>query len=412
METLKKTAQSFRISNPFHHHRSVNSESDMRNHVSKDYLTDHSRFLRAFLNAAYFFSISPFRLQLQENCNGRPEYVAKSWLLQKVLGACVSILGFGWVIRELRMCLPRSTDFHNPVKYFNVLLAIFGTLYQVETVRILWTRRNLFLKIANCQISLIITSKTAPIFYYLFFGKIGITVSWALYTGTAITHWLTVQGFVEEIIKSPSVNNDRNHIFNWSFHWWWRSLVEAGKFNFFLQNFEDAKTNDPSRNTFSTWENLIGTVSAIGLLQRQIIEAYCDFFLMMFVYTLWSSVYNFAYALRVNNLEHFPAELNNALGTVVVSTSDMNQVCLPWSMVRKNYNKLKMLADLINEAIGTNVTYLLVSAVLYYAIYFNIIFAEKENLDWTKLVGVLLYFLNACLIFNFSSNICYQVIRY
>lgn len=134
----------------------------------------------------------------------------------------------------------------------------------------------------------------------------------------------------------------------------------------------------------------------------------------MAVLTLWAPTKAFIKSLslepvddhRINLFIHTEAQLKHC--DAIIVTMDPASI-IGWSHVRSQYDDLKRLAQLINRTLGTTFSCCLVEDILYYAMYFDTIIVEQNKPDWSKLLGLFVYFAVACAILILSANICHEV---
>lgn len=126
--------------------------------------------------------------------------------------------------------------------------------------------------------------------------------------------------------------------------------------------------------------------------------------------TLWWSCKKFASKLSSTGTSRkYEIEAN---GSIAVSTQKLYQhISLNWMEILNDYEDLKKLADNINAAIGTNLTFFLVVSILDYSVSFDQLFVNgtSKAQDWSGFIILLFYFCNCCAILIVSADANRQV---
>lgn len=126
---------------------------------------------------------------------------------------------------------------------------------------------------------------------------------------------------------------------------------------------------------------------------RKLFGAYCDLIILVHVLILWNLARSFATSVSAN-LKY---------GT---TGSDISR---KWKEIESEYLELKTLAKLINEAFGTNVTFILFEFVLNYSVILDELFLFYDNPNWISIMDVTFYFCSSSIIFFLAADVCYQV---
>lgn len=90
---------------------------------------------------------------------------------------------------------------------------------------------------------------------------------------------------------------------------------------------------------------------------------------------------------------------------------DLKKPVILWEILYKEYKKLQILAEMINNVIGAHITCYLLSTIVYYAIKFDqmISGAPLSGLDWSRVPVLIFYIGCACTVLIVSADVCRQV---
>lgn len=337
-------------------------------------LSGHSStiyFLKFYLDWAYYLCLSPFKLKV----NSLGQFYPHTWLPQTLLSAAFSVLGYFWIIRDIRLSIP--TEPTNPSLYFLMILIFMFFCILTLTTKQLWMNQSEITNIVNFIAETKLSSSTENHGLMKFAALIACFV----YTGNGLA--ATVAG--EHSGPSCNVTTSGSDPQRW-----WQAIVTSGRYNFFMEHHHQYSSSwqlDSSQEQVLTIQDgLIGVLAAIGFLNRRLFVAYCDLLLLMATLSLSVTARAFASTLT-----------ENGSGSTTATRK------LSWPEVRQNYNLLKEMANKINNLLGTNVTLFLVKSILYYAIGF------KKVHSWTSLCFVMTYFAGASFGLIITADICHQV---
>ncbi len=123
---------------------------------------------------------------------------------------------------------------------------------------------------------------------------------------------------------------------------------------------------------------------------------YYDLLILMSALTLWISA---------SQLTH---------KTQLQSEDTSKTSILLWKILYKDYKHIKTLAEMINNAIGLNITCFLLTSIVDYAISFDQLVSGGSSFSshWSRVSTLLFYFGSACGILLVSADICRQVNKY
>lgn len=227
---------------------------------------------KIFLDFQSILLCSPFRLKVSRN----GEYASiQTCLLQKLVCGLYAFVGFFWVLRNVRHTLP--TNPKDPSLYLVMALHITVSLLKLITVKKFWLDQAKLVQIVNFILdknnNLPFPKTESHNILAGYFGKLVVPLSCSLYTGMAISHWISERFY----FISPASHNHHEDIpiNTWNFTSWWRGMVEEGRYTYFLQY--DNNFNDTTA----------GILAAVGFLWRLLLGANVELFLLLVAFTLW-----------------------------------------------------------------------------------------------------------------------------
>lgn len=132
-----------------------------------------------------------------------------------------------------------------------------------------------------------------------------------------------------------------------------------------------------------------------------------DLFQFIPVLTVWASVKTFALSLS-SQKGHQGNVQNNImllrdLQAIQVQAKAYKKGNPTWPQIRKQYEGLKELADLINELDGGFLVCTLVNMIMYFAVAFY------KTVDWISTTIAIIYFVGFAIDLYFAADICHQV---
>lgn len=226
---------------------------------------DLTYFLKFYLDAAYIFCLSPFRLSLIKSVDAGKnsssyKFITKTWWPQKLLCATSAFLGTLWLLQEVRGAVPENPQ--DPRQYFNMALNLTDLGLKIVTLKKFWRNQTDFLKIANFIIGSEIRARRQSGIpgvqkRWKHFGKIVALFAIACYTGMGFLNW----GVGTGVLATFGGGN-----YNWSLEWWWARMVNKGYENLFWEI--PPPVNGSSSVRHSSADVFIGILSATGFFQR------------------------------------------------------------------------------------------------------------------------------------------------
>lgn len=225
--------------------------------------TKPESFLSIAIDFNYFFCLGPFRVVKHRDFHSSTRVVAQRSWPQTILCVGVTFLGFFWIISDFRTALP--SDLNNPSLYFRMLLKVDVSLSKFMFFKMLWCDQqeivDMFTFIFNRDknilpgfmgnISRFVSRKFVAVFIgLLYMGNAMIEVITGHYTGSSL----------------GGVRHSQ-----WNIAWWWDSMIDAGEYNFFLDDIMPSPARNVSSMGLFEWgpiDHFVGVLSTIGFLQR------------------------------------------------------------------------------------------------------------------------------------------------
>lgn len=325
-------------------------------------------YIKIYLDAAYFLCLSPFRLDLRVKLDTKtPYYSTKSWWPQKTFCAILTVLSLIWLIRDIRIAFPK--DPKNPSQHFRFAMEVSDTVFKLLVIKLFWVDQNKVVNLVNFMLKKDISnySHSRQKFSARKCMCNGLII---MYTGMALGYWIT----------GTEIFGALDNGFNFQ---WWNWLKEAGKFNSFL--FTDSSMSPEV-------DSLLASLAAVQFLQRRMLGAYADLFVLIVAVTLHSAVRTLTESLQMD------------------ATSTSQELMVPrWPVIQERYKVLKRLCKMINSMIGTNVTCLIAFVSLFFAVSLDAVFNTKGAHYYGRLIKVIFFYIDVSSIFLVSADICYQV---
>ncbi len=235
-------------------------------------------FLKIYYDFAYFLCLCPFQLVKTKTngCSQDEFYIVKSWWLQKYGCTIIALLGFPWLLRDIRVSIPennRTTNFSKrPTVYFEIILGIVGTLLRLSVIKVFWYNGEEIGRIVN----FLAEQNT---YYSIRKGscvqmhrkpksnrsivKLVICSVCFLYTAVGFLNWVMGRSLSALCYEGSS-------IYKWDLSWWWTAIIGATKYSFFMESNRNTTLNlmdctgTASISNFSTFDTTLGVVGSIG----------------------------------------------------------------------------------------------------------------------------------------------------
>lgn len=122
--------------------------------------------------------------------------------------------------------------------------------------------------------------------------------------------------------------------------------------------------------------------------------------------TLWTAAYSFSLNLFRNG-DNDKLSFNLSKSEIIWDESGEKE----WIKINKQYKALTRLAYLMNLAIGSNITFFLMEAVLYYGTRLDEVFFKETTYDACEVLRFIFFFCNTSAILLFSADVCKQVFK-
>lgn len=208
--------------------------------------------LKISFDFAYYLICIPFHFTKVYNAESNQHfYRAKSWWPQKIVCTIFTFMDCLWMIYMIKTCFP--TDPNNPAMFISMLGTFVSHIGKYVIIIKIWRGSENFKNIINY-----VTTQSAFLpkpMASLWNGRIGITVICGIYTCLGLINFSRVPG--GEIT------------FEFSMTRWWREIVEGGhKILFLDRNCLVTCTSNTSILVHSTFDVIVGVLSAAGLLHR------------------------------------------------------------------------------------------------------------------------------------------------
>lgn len=231
-------------------------------------------FLKYAFDTSYVLLLCPFRLAL-DTCEktGKITVVARSRWFQKILCFVFTILGFVWIISDLRTSLP--TNVKNPTLYFRMLLKVDVSISKFIFLAMFWFSKNEIVQL----LQLIIDSNSALLpklkqsikfydqpknlgsFDVICAEKVVAVFVCLLYTASALA----------EVITGHYTGSNLGGVkkSQWDISRYWRAMSSAGYHNFFIDGGSSNQTVSEIQE-LSHGDHFVAAISVAGFFQRLI----------------------------------------------------------------------------------------------------------------------------------------------
>lgn len=352
-------------------------------------------FLKIYFDAAYVFCLCPYRLR-RDKPGSRTTYIRASWWPQKVLCAAFTFSGIPWFFLFFRMFLTTSTT-KDASTYFKIVGTLLDTFLKLVTLKQFWMNGSSVVEIVNKVAG---QEKKRPRNNEIYIKIVTFALIF-VYVGVSVYFWANSAPnppFKATRHVSIADTDEYNPPGGWSANGWWISMIETGKFNFFIER-KNATTNLDEGN-FQV-EILLGIFTAVGFLQKQLIGTFTDLFLLVSGLTFHFSVKQFRSELPKVASMH--ADYNQ-----VGSTKTIQPENLPtWIDIYQQFKSIKRLSRMINQYLGTNVTCFISTAILFFATSLDDIVTERQKS--IMLIRVIFIYCNYGAILIVAADINHQI---
>lgn len=354
-----------------------------------------SNFLKIYFHYCFYFGLCPFHFSWKHG-----KFSVKSNPIQKIVCVATHLFSVVVLLRDLQSKLiqPSSTFHKNPVKYFHLMDSLFNFIYKFTLLKRFWLNQPRFEQIMNFLANqesfhsgLETQSKLQnPVFIHAIM---------LFYTLVAVSSLICGKNFVSSLDDlSP--------------RWWYRRLVVLGRYTFFID--WKMQSGAPELANITLWENVIGVITGAGLLSRFLLGFFIDLCILTMACTLWTVCINFTREIEFNPFENWieynpKSQLKNNLAFVerISQTQRNPKAVVPWAQIYAYFDSVRILANLLNEAIGSLVIWFVLEALMYYSVNMDGFLVTK---DIFKKCYLFAYYIGTVGIFSFSSNVCQEVI--
>lgn len=216
-------------------------------------------FFKVYFDVAYCLCVSPYRIVIQTQPNGGAKIITKSWWLHTFLCLIITILGAVWIVRDVRLCIPK--DWKNPSLYFVMFLKVDVAVKKVFFLKLFWFNRQDFVNLFNFILD---PKNSVPAENFRRVSEKTIArLLCLMYIFNAAVE--TVTGHT----TGASMGGMKRG--GWDAARWWKSMVESGRYNFYLSGGHSSMSTNLSHITFhnfTTAEHILGVMSTIGFFNR------------------------------------------------------------------------------------------------------------------------------------------------
>lgn len=206
---------------------------------------------------------------------------------------------------------------------------------------------------------------------------------------------------------------------SWSLSLWLGQLNRIARFTFGFSKVFDI--NDTTVLPMTSWVDiLISVVMGLSLIQRYIFGLFSDLLLFTNTIMLWSAAKAFTCRLQldIETKGKREREMWKKYGSSQHSAQDITSMVaygfqenveiggFKWSDVYRQFTVIQRLAMLINIGLGSQVTWYLAEAVMYYSVRLN---KFLTSTDIFVRVDLAIFYFTTFGILIFSADICSQV---
>lgn len=372
-----------------------------------------TRFLVTYLTfASCVFFVSPYRLVediVIKDGNQRSRFVLKSFWLQRILCLIYDVPCLFWLLREIRLSFP--TNGRDPSMHFRLILSILSSIVKCSVMLKMWRHAERFLEIVNFladgnskdQFKAERSHVENPVLMKKYRNlnivksKMATISVCLLYTTMTIFNIHVGRG-----LQGLHGQDQSYSFYNWD-NW-----VEAARHTFFLGN-----------GTSKGIEIPLSIIAITGFGQRHVLSTFGELLLLVLVLTLWSAVKSFSLKLENDIMcqKSSVSSTGKSQKLDIISIKESRHTghnywshATSWRSVQHELLFLEKLAKLVNNAIGSHMTWFLMESVIHYATNFDSIFVEAGgNKDLGKLINLFFFLWSTCTILIFAADVCYQV---
>lgn len=213
-----------------------------------------SNLFKVYFDFTYYLGLSPFRLKFQ-----RGQYIAYSWLPQKLISSLYPILVLFWLIRGVRLRIPTKAN-SNPNAFLNLSFVVFAAFARSMALKKYWLNGKDFARICTY------IHEHGGLYCPKNCSKISIKNQ--IFAWIAILTGIFLSVVLVQVSLGFGVHSGAGGALNSSGIWdtAWGKMVQAGRYNFFLDDII-APVN-ASQTEFEATDHIIGILAAIGYMPR------------------------------------------------------------------------------------------------------------------------------------------------
>lgn len=213
---------------------------------SEEYLTS---FLTIPMRFSYILLLSPFYLRLRRNLDSRTgfqEYVAGTWLPQKIFCGVLTFLDSVWMLGMFQENLPEND--RNPRQHVRCLIDIISHLFKCVTIKKLWRNQSRIVECTN-----FIHKLTIPVLRH----KKGLPPPQVLIFTIMLSY------FVMALFRATDIFHGNIHHPQPDLTTWWQNKIKLARYNFFL-----GASKNYTGEYMSTENIIIGTMGLAAYVHR------------------------------------------------------------------------------------------------------------------------------------------------
>lgn len=348
-------------------------------------------YLKVLFEFTYYIGLSSFRLKFQSGLA-----TLQTWWLQKLLSCVACTLTVPWLFQRVRSRFPNGNRI-SPDGFFKFSFSVISAIAKFTALKSFWLDGHKFAEICNYinfndntnlirPRSIIIESSSE---------KWNVSLKTKVYTVFSLL-FMTFLSCVLLLITNGGGTGfgpgDRKKPESYEISLW-EEFIFAGRYNLFL----------PEKNLIQEiclFDHLLGLSALFGYVIRRLLGLYCDILILTCALTLW---------MATRRLEKHLTKRNDA---------DMKGIShygeITWETVKREIIFLKKLSSLINETVGSNITWFTIESLLYYSTYFTELFAINGGfiMKMVTVVNLIIFAVEALLTLLMSADVCEKVLLF
>ncbi len=194
-------------------------------------------------------------------------------------------------------------------------------------------------------------------------------------------------------VTAAGLQTHEDHISDWNAKWWINRQIAVGRYVYFIdRDYSKNITNIVTEQSFGNITVLV--LGAIGFLYRHLFGCFNEMYFGSLILSLWISAKSFA------NLLNFGPLKSEYVG---------------WNTIYAHYLTVQRLSRLVNEFIGSQVVWLILNHMFYFATHIDELLIEAgvhgiENIEWHRVIRLVYFTAIISIVLWFSADVCHQVI--